>query len=99
MAFRLRLSTGTAVWLSALTKPCPGKCLPQLAMPARSRPCIRLLASSVTTRASRWKARSPMTLLAAVVEVEHRREAEVDAAGAQLGWPAHGRRRWRRRWR
>ena len=38
-----------------------------------------------TTRGSRWKARSPMTPLRAVVEVEHRREAEVDAAGAQLG--------------
>ena len=67
-------------------KPCAGKCLPQLAMPERSRPCIRLLREQRRRRArSRWKARSPITLAAAVVEVEHRREAEVDAAGAQLG--------------
>ena len=64
MAFSERLSIGTSRWLSALTKPCPGKCLPQLCMPDSSRPCIRLLASSVTTRASRCRARSPMTLLA-----------------------------------
>ena len=54
---------GTSTWLSAATWPWPGKCLPQLAMPAWRMPSIRLLASSVTMRASRWNERSPMTAL------------------------------------
>ena len=60
---RLRLSTGMSVCESALTKPCPGKCLPQFASPAFKRPCIRLLASIATTRGSRWNERSPITVL------------------------------------
>ena len=41
-------------------------------------------ASAPTAVGSKCSARSPITLLRAVVEVEHRREAEVDAVRAEL---------------
>ena len=47
-------------------------------MPACSSPCIRLLASNPVTRASRWKARSPITLLR---EAPGRGEPPVPAWG------------------
>ena len=85
MALSQRRSTGISVWLSAATKPWPGKCLPQLAMPARSRPCIRLLASIADDTRVAVEGAVADDAAGAVVEVEHRREAEVDAAGAQFG--------------
>ncbi|CFP65370.1 Uncharacterised protein [Bordetella pertussis] len=58
-----RGSTGISWCESAPTNPWPGKCLPQAAMPASARPCVSARDSMVTTRASWWKARLPITLL------------------------------------
>ncbi len=69
----------------------PGKCLPQLARPASSRPWLRLFASSVTTRGSRMEGAVADDAGSAVVEVEHRREAQVDAGRAQFAADQVGR--------
>ena len=54
-------------------------------MPACSRPCIRLLRQQRDDARVAVEGAVADHAAAAVVEVEHRREAEVDAAGAQLG--------------
>ena len=63
MSARGRRSTGNATCESAATLPCPGKCLPTAAIPARCIPRMKARASSAATSGRAWKARSPMTWL------------------------------------
>ena len=56
-----RVSCGNTWWLSPSTKPCPGKCLPQLLMPPRFRPLCKAKAKSLTSCASAEKLRLPIT--------------------------------------
>ena len=58
---KLRESCGRVRWLSPPTKPWPGKCLPQDFMPPRFRPRCNANANSITTSASLWKLRLPIT--------------------------------------
>jgi hypothetical protein len=78
-----RGSTGRSVCESALTKPWPGKCLPTAAVPAARSPRASARASAVTARR---RGGTPVAdhRARAVIEIEHRREAEVDAVRAQL---------------
>ncbi|MNH24552.1 hypothetical protein D3C79_844920 [compost metagenome] len=60
---RLRSSVGMATCESASAQPCPGKCLPQAAMPAAFMPRMNAPASCVARSGSPSKARLPTTAL------------------------------------
>ena len=57
----VRSSCGSVRWLSPSTKPWPGKCLPHDFMPPLFKPRCKASANSVTTSASQWKLRLPIT--------------------------------------
>jgi len=55
----------------------------QFAMPASSSPCIRLLAS-IVEHARLGERRDRDDAGATVIQIEHRREAQIDTAGPQF---------------
>ena len=78
-----RSSRAPSWCVSARAKPCPGKCLPTAPMPASAKP--RMIARrGPPARGVEMQRAVADHAASTVVEVEHRREAEVDAVRAEL---------------
>ena len=80
-------STSGSSWCeSTLVSPCPGKCLPQAATPAAcSASMMHAPSRDDVGRGLGQRAIADHRVLRVGVDVEHRREVERDADGAQLG--------------